>query len=245
MAFDPLPIPEPTGGYDDRRLNLDARSRARFMASAYGLMASGVIISAAAAFLVTSNAVVGDLLFTREGPTLTGWAVTFAPLAIVFAFREVVSRLSADVARAVFLTYAALVGASLASILLYFTTISVGETLAGVAIGFAALAAMGAVTKTDLSRMQSFLTFTIVGLLAAMMLNLVVGSRDVDMGLSGLIVLFFSVVTLHDTQRLARIYEEEAGNRTPAKAAIVGALTLYLDLLNPFLAMVRIVGRKR
>lgn len=243
--YDPEPFQEFGGDRSDWRQNRAAEARARFMASSYGLMAGGLMISAAAAFLVSRHPQLRDALLSQNGPTLVGWCVMLSPLLIAVSFRQAVMRLSADAARAFFLTYAALVGVSLANVLLVFTSASVGETLAAVSIGFAALAGVGSILKTDLSRAKGFMVFTLCGLMAAMIFNLLVGSRELDLGLSLLIILFFSFATLHDTQRLEQVYDEEAGLGLLEKGAILGALTLYLDLLNPLVAVWRIAGRRR
>lgn len=217
----------------------------RFLASAYLLMAGGVMVSAGAAWLVAGNAGMRDALFTADGFTPLGWIVTLAPLAIVLLFRQALMRLSANAARALFLVYTALVGASLASIVTLYTGASIAGTFAGVAIGFGILSFVAGHLKADLTRTTRFMTFTLFGLLAAMLINFVLRSSDLDFTLALLIVLFFSFGTMVDTQRLEALYGAEADAGVQEKGAIMGALMLYLDLLNPFIAMVRLVGRRR
>lgn len=232
-------------GCDGERDSAERTGRGRFFASAYGLMACGVTVSATAAFFVAHTPALTQALFRADGLTPAGWAVTFAPLGLVLLYGPAVMRLSADAARALFFVYAALVGASLADIVALFTAGSIGETLAGVALGFAGLALLGATMKTDFSHAGTFLTFTLVAIAGASLLNLLVGSRGLDLALSLVVILFFSVATLYDARRLKRVYEEEAGGNMLDKGAILAALTLYLDLLNPFLAMLRFTGRRR
>lgn len=245
MALDDPQSLSPFNGFDRSQFEPIDKSRRQFMTSTYRLMGAGVVISAVTALLVSHNVLLRAALFTDDGFTIMGWGIVVAPLMIVLLFRHALTRLSGDGARALFLIYTALVGASLASIIMLYTGLSIGETFAGVAIGFVFLSFVASHMKTDLTPTARFLSFSIVGLIAAMALNLVVRSTELDLTVALVTVLFFGFGTMVDTQRLDVLYDEAAGSGMLEKGAILGALTLYLDLLNPFVAALRIAGRRR
>jgi FtsH-binding integral membrane protein len=213
--------------------------RRSFVASVYIHMAGAVAVSAAAAFLAAFNPVLSQTLFTDSGLTLTGWAVTLAPLLLVIVFGARVSQFSVEAARLFLLVYATLVGLSLGGIFFAYNGESIGYTFLAAAAGFAGLAGVGAFTKRDLGPVGSFLTLALFGLLAAMLLNLFLLSPIFDVFLAGAGILLFAGLTAVDVQRLRGLPDKRP------QAAVVGALVLYLDFINLFLSLLRFVGRGR
>ncbi len=220
------------------------RGLGAYMSAVYLHMAGGVIISAAFALLVAYSRSLAGALFTAGGLTTVGWIVTLAPLGLVILLGAGIDRLPASTARAIFILYAALVGLSLGSVLLTYSSGSVGYTFVSAAAGFAVLALMGTSTRRDLSGLSAFFTIALVGLIVTMLLNLFVRSGTVDLLTSGVGILLFAGLTAFDAQRLKRQYEEGAADGRNG-AAVLGALTLYLDFLNLFLSLLRFTGRER
>lgn len=220
------------------------RGLGAYMSAVYLHMAGGVIISAAFALLVAYSRSLADALFTAGGLTTVGWIVTLAPLGLVILLGAGIDRLSASTARAIFILYAALVGLSLGSLLLTYSSGSVGYTFISAAAGFAVLALTGTITSKDLSGLSAFFTIALVGLIMTMLLNLFVRSGTLDLLTSGVGILLFAGLTAFDAQRLKRQYQEGAADGRRG-AAVLGALTLYLDFLNLFLSLLRFTGRKR
>ncbi|WP_254684504.1 Bax inhibitor-1/YccA family protein [Edaphosphingomonas haloaromaticamans] len=214
------------------------------MSAVYLHMAGGVIISAAFALLVAYSRSLAGALFTAGGLTTVGWIVTLAPLGLVILLGAGIDRLPASTARAIFILYAALVGLSLGSVLLTYSSGSVGYTFVSAAAGFAVLALMGTSTRRDLSGLSAFFTIALVGLIVTMLLNLFMRSGTLDLLTSGVGILLFAGLTAFDAQRLKRQYEEGAADGRNG-AAVLGALTLYLDFLNLFLSLLRFTGRER
>lgn len=215
-----------------------------YMAAVYVRMAGGVLVSALSAWLAAHNAAVASVLFTTEGLTGMGWIVTLAPLGLVLLISAGIDRLGAALAGALFLLYAILVGLSLGGIFMAYTGSSIGATFLAAAAGFAALAAIGSATRRDLSGLGAFFIILLVGLIVAMLINLFLRSSSFDLALSGLGILLFAGLTACDAQRLKHIYyESDAEGRE--KGAVVGALTLYLDLLNLSLSLLRFTGQRR
>jgi len=231
----------------DRSFSANTRQdsgRRGYMASVFARMAGGIAASAAASWFVAHDATLANALFTVDGLTILGWIVTFAPLGLVLLLSVGINRLSAAAAGLIFLAYAVLVGLSLGGLLLAFTGASLATTFIAAAIGFAALAWTGSVSRRDLSSLGAFLTIGLVGLIVAMLVNLFIRSTGFDMLLSAVGVLLFAGLTAFDAQKIKRLYYEtvEEGRR---RSAILGALTLYLDFLNVFLFLLRFTGQRR
>ncbi len=215
-----------------------------YMASVYVRMAGGVMLSAISAWLAAHNPVIAGMLFTSEGLTAAGWFVTLAPLGLVLLIGTAIDRFGAAMAGVLFLLYAALVGLSLGGIFMAYTGSSIVMAFLGAAVAFAVLAAIGSATRCDLSGVGTFFMILLIGLIAAMVINLFVRSSAFDLALSGLGILLFAGLTAYDVQRLKRIYyESEADGRE--NSAVLGALALYLDLLNLFLSLLRLTGQQR
>jgi FtsH-binding integral membrane protein len=215
-----------------------------YMRAVYLHMAGGVIISAAFALLVAHSRSLALALFGPAGLTTLGWIVALAPVALVILLGAGIDRLSASTARVIFTLYAALVGLSLGSVLLTYSSGSVSYTFVAAGAGFAALAWVGTATGKDLSGLGAFFTIALVGLVVTMLLNLLVRSTALDLLASGVGILLFAGLTAFDAQRLKRQYEERAADGRN-NAAVLGALALYLDFLNLFLSLLPFTGGAR
>jgi len=214
-----------------------------FMASVWCWMAGGVLISAGAAWGAAYLPAVSRALFTDQGLTGVGWVVTLAPLLIVLTLSTSITRLSPIAAAILFLGYAALVGLSLGGMVMAYSGHDLALALVAVAAGFGVMAALGAVTRIDLGGLGAFMTMSVVGLLVAMLANLFLRSSPLDLAICAMGALTFAGLTAFDVQRLRRLAAE--GWDGDARPAVMGALTLYLDLLNLFLFALRLTGRRR
>ena len=136
--------------------------------------------------------------------------------------------------------------ASLASILIVYTGASVAMTFFVTAATFGSMSLYGYTTKRDLTGMGSFLFMGLIGVLLASLANMFFKSPMMDFVISVIGVLVFTGLTAWDTQKIKNTYYEVGGNAAVAgKAAIMGALSLYLDFLNIFLFMLRFLGDRR
>jgi FtsH-binding integral membrane protein len=233
----------------DGRTAVDAGLRS-YMLSVYNYMASGVLLTAIVALLVVQTGAVNALIGVRAnghlGMTGLGWLVTLAPLGLVMWLSFGINRMKASTAKGLFWVYAAVVGASLSTVLLVYTYSSVAQTFFATAAGFASLSLWGYTTKRDLSGMGSFLIVGLVGLIVASLLNLFFNSGPLGLAISGIGVLLFAGLTAYDTQKIKSMYFF-VGNSGEAsqKSAVMGALTLYLDFINMFLFLLRFMGDRR
>ncbi len=230
------------------RAEIDAGLRAH-MNKVYGLMSVAMVVTAGVAWAVGSS----DALFAilrnpvTGGMTILGWVVMFLPLGMVFAFGALINRMSAAAAQLFFYAFAAAMGLSLAWIFQVFTGVSIAQTFLITAIAFAGLSLYGYVTKRDLSAMGTFLMMGLIGLLVAMVVNIFLASSALAFAISVIGVLIFAGLTAYDTQNIKNTYIAHAqamDSEWLGKAAIMGALNLYLDFINMFMLLLQFFGNR-
>ncbi len=232
-----------TAGAGARTAEIDTGLRAH-MNKVYGLMSVAMLITGGVAWAVGTNEA---MLATIYGSPLK-WVVMFLPLALVFAFGAVIGRLSVAAAQLFFYVYAASVGLSLAYIFAVFTGVSITSTFLITAIAFAGLSLYGYSTKRDLAPFGAFLVMGLIGLVVAMIVNIFLASSALAFAISTIGVLIFAGLTAWDTQNIKNTYlaHAQAGDQEwLGKAAIMGALSLYLDFINLFMFLLQFMGDRR
>jgi hypothetical protein len=224
-----------------RAAQIDEGLRAH-MNKVYGLMSVGMLVTGAVAYFVGNN----EQLLTAIWGSGLKWVVMFAPLAVVFAFGAMLNRMSAATARLVFFGYAALMGLSISFIFAAYTGISIAQTFLVTAIAFAGLSLYGYTTKKNLSAMGSFLMMGLIGLIVASIVNIFLASSAMAFAISVIGVLIFAGLTAYDTQNIKNTYLQmaQSGEEFLGKAAIMGALQLYLDFLNMFMFLLQFLGNR-
>jgi len=226
----------------------------KFMASVFLWMFVALGVSTFFSVLYATNATLLQELYvqTESGvlrPSTLGWIVTFAPIGFVFLMSLGFNKLSAPVLTFLFLFYAAITGISLSFILLVYTSGSVIGCFGAAAAMFGVMAFMGYTTDKDLTSFGRILTMGLIGILVACLINFFLKSPALNYLISIIGVAVFTGLTAYDTQKLKRIgmgleYEGTSVNDT-RKLAIMGALQLYLDFLNLFLMLLRLLGNRR
>ncbi len=232
------------------------------MNKVYGTMSVGMLITALAAWAIAGLAVTTDPALAvgqmKNGTMLTGlgaaiytsalrWVIMFAPLAMIFAFGAVMQRASAQAAQLFFFAFATLIGVSLSSIFVFYTTFSIVQTFLVTAVAFAGLSLYGYTTKRDISGWGSFLIMGVIGILVASIVNIFLGSPAIMFAISVLGVLIFAGLTAYDTQNIKTNYLAHAHHGDQEwleKSAIHGALNLYLDFLNMFQFLLMFLGNQ-
>ncbi len=224
------------------------------MLRVYNYMVGALALTGVVAYVVANSPPLLSALYhqvlTANGaalsPTILGWIVMFAPLALVFLLSFRIMQMSQQAAQATFWAYAAMVGASLSSILIVYTGASVAMTFFVTAATFGTMSLWGYTTKRDLTGFGHFLRMGLVGILLAMLANFFFKSPAINFVVSVLGVLIFTGLTAWDTQKIKNTYYTVGGDTAVAgKAAIMGALALYLDFLNIFLFLLRFMGNRR
>ncbi|HEY1780102.1 MAG TPA: Bax inhibitor-1/YccA family protein [Roseiarcus sp.] len=173
------------------------------------------------------------------------WVIVLAPLAVVFFISARINAVSVATARNAFFVFAALIGLSLSALLLRYTGLSVGRAFFETAAAFGALSLYGYTTKRDLSAMGSFMMMGLFGLIIASVVNLFLHSTGLQWALSILCVGVFSGLTAWDTQAIKARYYAGDGYEVAQKKSVFGALQLYLDFINIFVALLQLTGSSR
>ena len=244
-----------------RAAEIDAGLRAH-MNKVYGTMSVGMLITFAAAWAISGLAVTTDpsAASAQIGPDkyLTGigyalyasplkWAVMFAPLLFVFGLGAAINRMSAATAQTVFYLFAAVMGVSISSIFLVFTGYSIAQIFLITSIAFAGLSLWGYTTKKDISGWGTFLIMGVIGLIVASIVNIFLQSGALMFAISSIGVLIFAGLTAYDTQRIKSEYVAHAAHGDSewlGKAAIMGALSLYLNFINMFMMLLQLFGQR-
>ena len=218
-----------------------------YMLGVYNHMTLGLVITGIAAFLTLQMAFSGGAL-TAFGQAIylspLKWVVMLSPLAFVFAISFGINRLSANTARLLFFTYAAVMGLSLSSIFLIYTNESIVRVFFITAIAFGGLSLYGYTTKRDLSAMGTFLMMGLFGLIIAMVVNIFLQSSAMQFAISVVGVLVFAGLTAWDTQSIKEMYYAGDGRETALKKSVMGALRLYLDFINMFMMLLSLLGNR-
>ena len=213
------------------------------MNKVYGTMSIGMLLTFAAAWAVGNNAALMNTLFTG----FTRYIVMFAPLIMVFAFGAVINRLSAAAAQLFFYAFSAVMGVSISYIFVVFTDFSIAQIFLVTAIAFAGLSLWGYTTKKDISGWGSFLIMGLIGLIVASIINIFLGSPAIMFAISAIGVLIFAGLTAYDTQAIKNEYlmhAQHGDSEWLGKAAIMGALRLYLDFINMFIMLLNLLGQR-
>jgi FtsH-binding integral membrane protein len=241
------PQPRQTGFGTSPSLNGEAIGQAgaydqglrKHMLSIYNYMASGVLLSGIVAMLFANSGLAAQLMATP-----LRWLIMLAPLGFVMAMSFGVQRMQTVTLQALFWAFCTVMGLSLSTIFLVFTSESIATTFFATAGAFAGLSLVGYTTKKNLSAMGAFMTMGLIGIMIAMIANMFIGSSGLAMAISILGVLIFAGLTAWDTQRLKNEYHMVAGTDFAAKAVVMGALTLYLDFINMFQFLLSFLGNR-
>ena len=231
-----------------RAAEIDAGLRAH-MNKVYGTMSVGMLLTFAVAWAVGTTPALLSVFRDPATlqPNILGWIVMFAPLAMVFLFGAAINRLSAAAAQTFFYAFAAVMGLSMAWIFVAFTGFSIAQVFLVTSIAFAGLSLWGYTTKKDISGWGSFLIMGVIGILVASIINIFLGSPAIHFAITILGVLIFAGLTAYDTQNIKNTYLAHAHHGDSewlGKAAIMGALNLYLDFINMFMFLLQLLGNR-
>jgi FtsH-binding integral membrane protein len=204
-------------------------------------MGLGTLLTAVAAYFTVNTA----LINLAANPVALLVAI-LAEFALVLGLSFGLNRIPSGLAVALFFTYAALNGFTISLVLLAFSIGTVVSAFAATAVLFGVMAIIGYTTKTDLTKMGTYLMMGVIGLVIAMVINLFVNSGPLDLLISMIGVLIFTGLTAYDTQRIAQMAAQTLAEGDGAvRLSIFGALRLYLDFINMFLFMLRLMGGRR
>ncbi len=227
-------------GYSDSAV---AAEQQRFMVKVYNWMASGLGLTGLVAWIVSSSPALMQIIF---GNPIIMIGLVIAQLGLVFWLATRVMQMTQMTAMMVFMGYAALTGLTFSAIFLMYTTASIASTFVVTAGTFGAMSFYGYTTKKDLTSWGSFLFMGLIGIVIASLVNIWLQSPAIYWVVTYAGVLIFVGLTAYDTQKIKEMnIIGNEGTEEDTKEAIRGALTLYLDFINLFLMLLRIMGDRR
>jgi uncharacterized protein len=221
---------------------VDAGLRAH-MLKVYNYMSSGVLLTGIVAMLF-ANSAFGQNVMVNGGALR--WLIILSPLALILVMNFGLNKLSTGALQACFWGFAGLMGLSMSTIFLVYTGASIAQTFFATAASFAGLSLYGYTTKKDLSGMGTFLMMGLVGLIVASLANMWFQSGTLNWVISSIGVLIFAGLTVYDTQMIKNTYLQLRSSDSDfiGKAAIMGALSLYLDFINMFQFLLSFMGSR-
>ena len=238
---------------------IDAGLRA-YMLRVYNYMLVGLLLTGLTSYGFFALATTTDpslaaatlhngVLLTSFGVTLyttpLQWLVMLAPLGLVMFISFRIQHLSVAGAQMAFWIFAAVMGVSISTIFVVYAAASVAQVFFITAAAFGGLSLWGYTTKSDLSGLGSFLIMGLWGLIIASLVNLFLQSPMTMWVISVAGVGIFAGLTAYDTQKIKEMYYASDDGTLAAKKSIMGALNLYLDFINMFLFLLRLMGNRR
>lgn len=224
-----------------------------YLLRVYNWMTIGLVVTGLVAYMVAETSLRSYFFMTgilpngtfAVRPTGLGMLTIFAPLVFVMVLSFGVNRLSKEVAQMLFWAFCAVMGASLANILLIYTHVSVARTFFVTAATFGAMSLWGYTTRRDLSSMGSFLFMGLIGIVIASLVNLFLHSAALGFVVSLVGVVLFTLLVAFDTQRIKATYQYNVAYFGPdeiQKRSVYDALSLYLNFINLFTFLLQFMG---
>lgn len=214
-----------------------------FMQKVYGWMLGGLLLTALVSYVVLNSLTLLEIIFSNR---IIFYGLMFGELALVWYLSARIESLKPRTAMALFVLYSALNGITLTSLALVYTESSLINMFLVTGGMFGAMSVYGTVTKRDLTGWGSFLMMGLIGIVIAMVLNIFLGSELLVFVTSVIGVIVFTGLTAYETQSLRELALNLQDNQEGAsKAAIIGALSLYLNFINLFISLLRLFGDRR
>ncbi len=213
-----------------------------YLTKVYNYMALALGVTGLVAFLTVFS---GLYQVIHSNPVLL-YTVIFSPLVLVFFVYPKILHLSVQSTFTIFFAFAVLIGMSSSYIFIIYTAESIARAFFITSIMFGSMALYGNITKRDLTSMGSFLRMGVWGLIIASVVNLFLGSGPLDFAISFISVIVFTLKTASDAQRIKDVYYKynDGSEAATTKLAILGATSLYLDFINIFLSLLRLLNNR-
>lgn len=220
-----------------------AAEQQRFMTRVYGWMSSALAVTALTGWYVASTANVVQWLFSSIWILLGIFAVE---IVMVLTLSALIEKISVQTAIALFFSYALVNGLTFSIVFLAYTEQSIATVFMITAGMFGMMSLYGYTTKRDLSGYGEFLLMALFGIIIASIANFFYKSSTFELITSIIAVLVFTGLTAYDTQRIKALnIIGNEGTDDDQKEAIHGALALYLDFINLFLNLLRLLGKRK
>jgi uncharacterized protein len=219
-------------------------------ASVFTWMFLALAVTTVCSLLFAYNPDFGQLLYKFDdmgnaiGTSMLGWVIMLAPLGLVLVMNFAFNKLSFMALMGIFFGFSALMGISLSSIFHVYNLDSIGVVFASTCALFGVMAIAGYTTKADLTKMGSLLLIGLIGIVIASLINMFMKSDTMGYIISIISVIVFTGLTAYDVQKIKELAQANDGSSDFKKMGVMGALTLYLDFINLFLALLRLFGKR-
>lgn len=213
------------------------------MRKVYTWMTLALVITGVTAYGVANSPALLQAIYSNP---IVFWGLAIAELGIVFYTSARIQKLALSTATILFVLFSVINGITMAYIFLAYTMSSIAKVFFITAGTFAAMAFIGHTTKKDLSKMGSIMMMALIGLIIAGIVNIFLKSSMMDFVISIIGVLLFVGLTAWDAQKIKEMLMDapDAGEAAQ-KIALIGALSLYLDFINLFIHLLRLLGNRR
>jgi uncharacterized protein len=214
-----------------------------FILKVYGWMFLALSVTGLTSLFVASSETLLEVIF---GNRIVFWGLIIGELLLVGSLVAAVRKMSAAIATGVFIAYSILNGITMSCIFVLYTGSSIASTFFVTAGTFGAMSVYGMVTKRDLTNFGSFLMMGLIGMVIASVVNIFLQNETVYWLTTYIGIFIFVGLTAYDTQKIKDMnITGNEGTDEDKKEAILGALTLYLDFINLFLLLLRVMGNRR
>lgn len=232
-------FPSRTGAID---ASFSSETTRKFLLNVYNWMAMGLAITGVIAYGVAGS----EFSYKLATSPFLYFGLFIVQIAIVFGLSAAINRIPSGVAIGAFFLYSALTGLTFSILFMVFTGASIASTFLICAGMFAGVSVFGYVTKMDLSKFGTYLFMALIGIILASVVNIFLTSPMMNWIISIVGVLVFTGLTAYDTQKIKQMsqttdFDSEQGK----KAAVIGALALYLDFINLFMFLLNLLGSRR
>lgn len=218
--------------------------QAALMRNVYSWMTLALVITGFVSMYVAKSYTLISMIMQNS---IAFWGLLIAEIGLVVYLSARIHRISFTTATLLFIAYAILNGVTMAFIFLVYTMSSIATTFFITAGTFGIMALYGYVTKKDLTRIGNICFMALIGLMIASLVNIFLHNSMMDLIISCVGVLLFVGLTAYDSQKIKQLLTGEGIeiNETTQKIALMGAMTLYLDFINLFLYLLRLLGDRK
>ena len=231
---------DPISRSSARNVSMDVGLRT-YMMNVYNYMAMGLGFTGLIAYLISGQPEIMQAIFS--GPQ--AYVVMFAPIILVMIIGAKLQTFSFAKVQALFWVFSGLMGLSLSSVFMLYELGSIAKIFFITASMFGAMSIYGYTTQKDLTSMGSFLHMGVIGLIIASVVNIFMQSGPMQYVISMISVLVFTGLTAYDTQTIKSYYNPSESKENLGKIAVYGAIQLYIDFINIFLALLQLFGNRR
>lgn len=222
--------------------NAEQLIQRKFLTKVYGWMSLALLLSGITAFIVATSPFLINLVF---GNKIGFPLLAIGEIVLVWWLSASIRKISTLAASIAFLAYSVINGATLASIFYVFSLNSIIVVFLVSALMFIGMSLYGVFSKSDIMSFGRYFSMAIIGLIVASVINIFLKSSGFNWVISIVTVVIFTGLTAYDTRKMILVSQQADGSDMFQKASIIGALELYLDFINIFLALLRIFGKSR